>query len=34
VAAGRGRARRFRWDETARATLGVYRRVLRAAGRR
>jgi glycosyltransferase involved in cell wall biosynthesis len=34
VAAGRGRARRFRWEETARATLAVYRRVLRDAGRR
>lgn len=33
TAAGRGRARRFRWDETARATLSVYRRVLREAGR-
>jgi glycosyltransferase involved in cell wall biosynthesis len=33
AAAGRGRARRFRWEETARATLAVYRRVLRAAGR-
>lgn len=29
VAAARGRARRFRWEETARATLAVYRRVLR-----
>lgn len=34
AAAARGRARRFRWEETARATLAVYRRVLRAAGRR
>jgi glycosyltransferase involved in cell wall biosynthesis len=34
AAAARGRARRLRWDETARATLLVYRRVLRAAGRR
>jgi glycosyltransferase involved in cell wall biosynthesis len=34
AAAARGRARRFRWEETARATLLVYRRVLRAAGRR
>ena len=33
VAAGRGRARRFRWEDTARATLGVYRRILRAARR-
>ena len=33
VAAARGRARRFRWDETARATLAVYRRVLREARR-
>jgi glycosyltransferase involved in cell wall biosynthesis len=33
AAAGRGRARRFRWEETARATLAVYRRVLRATGR-
>ena len=31
AAAARGRARRFRWDETARATLAVYRRVLREA---
>jgi glycosyltransferase involved in cell wall biosynthesis len=29
AAAARGRARRFRWEETARATLAVYRRVLR-----
>jgi alpha-1,3-rhamnosyl/mannosyltransferase len=34
AAAARGRARRFRWEDTARATLLVYRRVLRAAGRR
>lgn len=34
VAAGRGRARRFRWEETASATLAVYRRVLRDAARR
>jgi len=34
AAAARGRARRFRWEDTARATLAVYRRVLRAAGRR
>jgi glycosyltransferase involved in cell wall biosynthesis len=34
AAAARGRARRFRWEETARATLRVYRRVLREAGRR
>jgi glycosyltransferase involved in cell wall biosynthesis len=34
AAAGRGRARRFRWDETARATLSVYRRVLREHARR
>jgi len=34
AAAARGRARRFRWEETARATLLVYRRVLRAARRR
>jgi alpha-1,3-rhamnosyl/mannosyltransferase len=33
VAAARGRARRFRWEETARTTLAVYRRILRAAGR-
>jgi glycosyltransferase involved in cell wall biosynthesis len=30
AAAARGRARRFRWEETARATLEVYRRVVRA----
>jgi alpha-1,3-rhamnosyl/mannosyltransferase len=29
VAAARGRARRFRWEDTARATLAVYRRVTR-----
>jgi glycosyltransferase involved in cell wall biosynthesis len=29
AAAARGRARRFRWNETARATLETYRRVLR-----
>ncbi len=34
VAAGRGRARRFRWNDTARATLRVYRQVLRDARRR
>lgn len=34
AAAARGRARRFRWEETARATLAVYRRVLRETGRR
>lgn len=34
AAAGRGRARRFRWDETARATLLVYRRILRERARR
>jgi alpha-1,3-rhamnosyl/mannosyltransferase len=34
AAAARGRARRFRWEETARATLSVYRRILREAGRR
>jgi glycosyltransferase involved in cell wall biosynthesis len=28
AAAARGRARRFRWEDTARATLAVYRRVL------
>jgi alpha-1,3-rhamnosyl/mannosyltransferase len=33
AAAGRGRARRFRWEDTARATLEVYRRILREAGR-
>ena len=33
AAAGRGRARRFRWEETARATLAVYRKVLREAGK-
>lgn len=33
AAAARGRARRFRWEETARATLAVYRKVLKAAGR-
>jgi glycosyltransferase involved in cell wall biosynthesis len=31
AAAARGRARRFRWDETAQRTLEVYRRVLRLA---
>jgi glycosyltransferase involved in cell wall biosynthesis len=30
AAAARGRARRFRWEETARATLAVYRAVARA----
>lgn len=30
AAAARGRARRYRWDDTARATLAAYRRVLRA----
>jgi alpha-1,3-rhamnosyl/mannosyltransferase len=34
AAAGRGRARRFRWEDTARATLEVYRRILRDAGGR
>jgi glycosyltransferase involved in cell wall biosynthesis len=29
VAAARGRARRFRWEDTARATLAVYRRIVR-----
>jgi len=29
AAAARGRARRFRWEDTARATLATYRRVLR-----
>ncbi len=29
AAAARGRARRFRWEDTARATLDVYRRVVR-----
>ncbi len=29
VAAARGRARRFRWEDTARATLAVYRRIAR-----
>ncbi len=29
AAAARGRARRFRWEDTARATLAVYRRILR-----
>lgn len=33
AAAARGRARRFRWETTARATLAAYRRVLRARGR-
>jgi len=33
AAAARGRARRFRWDDTARATLATYRRVLRARRR-
>jgi hypothetical protein len=28
AAPARGRARRFRWEDTARATLAVYRRVL------
>ena len=31
VAAARGRARRFRWEDTARATLAVYRRIARQA---
>jgi glycosyltransferase involved in cell wall biosynthesis len=30
AAAGRGRARRFRWDRCARETLAVYRKVVRA----
>jgi glycosyltransferase involved in cell wall biosynthesis len=34
AAAARGRARRFRWQETARATLETYRRVLRERRRR
>ena len=29
VAAARGRARRFRWEDTARATLAAYRRIVR-----
>lgn len=29
AAAARGRARRFRWEDTARATLAVYRRIVR-----
>jgi len=33
AAAARGRARRFRWEDTARATLAVYRRILRARRR-
>jgi glycosyltransferase involved in cell wall biosynthesis len=33
AAAARGRARRFRWEDTARATLAVYRRVVRARRR-
>jgi glycosyltransferase involved in cell wall biosynthesis len=33
TAAARGRARRFRWEEAARATLEVYRRIVRARGR-
>jgi glycosyltransferase involved in cell wall biosynthesis len=33
AAAARGRARRFRWDDAARATLLAYRRVLRARRR-
>jgi glycosyltransferase involved in cell wall biosynthesis len=33
VAAARGRARRFRWEDTARATLAAYRRLLRARKR-
>jgi glycosyltransferase involved in cell wall biosynthesis len=33
AAAARGRARRFRWEDTARATLLAYRRVLRARRR-
>ena len=33
AAAARGRARRFRWEDAARATLAVYRRALRARRR-
>jgi glycosyltransferase involved in cell wall biosynthesis len=33
AAAARGRARRFRWEETARVTLETYRRILRARRR-
>ncbi|HEY6005103.1 MAG TPA: glycosyltransferase family 1 protein [Anaeromyxobacter sp.] len=33
VAAARGRARRFRWENTARTTLAAYRRLLRARRR-
>jgi glycosyltransferase involved in cell wall biosynthesis len=33
AAAARGRARRFRWEDAARATLAAYRRVLRARRR-
>ncbi len=33
AAAARGRARRFRWEDTARATLATYRRLLRARRR-
>ncbi len=33
AAAARGRARRFRWEDTARATLAAYRRLLRARRR-
>jgi glycosyltransferase involved in cell wall biosynthesis len=32
VAAARGRARRFRWEDAARATLAVYRRITRRRG--
>jgi hypothetical protein len=33
AAAARGRARRFRWEDAARATLLAYRRALRARRR-
>ncbi|HEY6098159.1 MAG TPA: glycosyltransferase family 1 protein [Anaeromyxobacter sp.] len=33
AAAARGRARRFRWEDTARATLAAYRRLVRARRR-
>ncbi len=33
AAAARGRARRFRWEDTARQTLAVYRRIVRARRR-
>ena len=33
AAAARGRARKFRWEDTARATLAAYRRLLRARRR-